>query len=108
MTYTNGYKLWNDNTMKFMIARDVVVEEASILTSKAVHEKGSVAHLDNIDQDNDAESTETEEPAFSRLKHRESVITNSDVQANENSTNLENADPVKTTGDELKKNLEKK
>lgn len=102
----NGYKLWNEESRKFMIARDVVVDETNMLKSRNVHEDDSGTQHENVDETRDSVITESEESGFPRVENNETV--NSGVQPSENSTNPENADPVIETGDKLNENVEEK
>jgi len=100
----NGYKLWSEESRKFMTARDVVVDKINMLKSRVLHGEDSEVQSNTVEQNNESLSKGNEELVFPLIENNESVDSELSEQLNENSTCLENADPVVKAGDKLKEN----
>ncbi|XP_060665679.1 uncharacterized protein LOC132797950 [Drosophila nasuta] len=72
-----------------------------MLKSRVLHGEESVVQSNNVEPNIDSLNRESEELDFPLEEEIESVDSGLNLQLNENSTNLENADPV-VTGDKLK------
>jgi len=94
--------LLSEESRQFTIARDVVVDEINMLKSRVLHGNDSKVQSNIVEQNKESLSRGNEELVFPLMENNISVDSELSEQLNENSTYLENADPVVEAGDKLK------
>jgi len=97
------YALNEVRKRKFMIARDLVVDENTI-KSMTLNENDSVVKQNDVSRSHDSPMEENVELDFPSQEMNESMDSKSGENSNESSTCLENTDPVVEAGDNIKEN----